>query len=169
MPCWGSWPAGCAAGYEAFWQEGIDDWDLIRLAQRENRLLLSSDTGIFRIGIVRDGEVAVLFVPHGLGKREQLAFVLSRLRLDCRPPRCMACGGSLQEKPLAEVHGRVPQRTLEWVTQFFECVRCGRLFWPGSHWQKIATVLQQSLPSHPTNLPPPAEERQSGQTDPCKC
>ena len=142
-----------AAGYEAFWQEGIDDWDLIRLAQREQRLLLSSDTGIFRIGIVRDGEVAALFVPHGLGKREQLAFVLNRLGLDYRPPRCMACGGRLQEKPLAEVQGRVPQRTCAWVSQFFECTCCGRLFWPGTHWQKIVNVLQQIRPESRSGFP----------------
>jgi len=43
-----------AAGYDASWTEGIDDWDLVRLARREGRVLLSSDTGIFKIGVVRD-------------------------------------------------------------------------------------------------------------------
>jgi uncharacterized protein with PIN domain len=46
-----------AAGYDAWWRADIGDWDLVRLAQREGRLLLTSDTGIFRIGVVRDGDV----------------------------------------------------------------------------------------------------------------
>jgi uncharacterized protein with PIN domain len=131
-----------AAGYDASWREGIDDWDLVRLAQREGSILLSSDTGIFRIGVVRDGEVPALFVPHGLSKREQLAFVLRELGLSPLPPRCMACGGALREVSPEEARPRVPARTFAWVNQFFECERCGRLFWPGSHWLRIADVLR---------------------------
>src|SRR5205823_5854209 len=82
-----------AAGYDACWQEGIHDWDLIRLADREGRILLSSDTGIFRIGIIRDGDQPALFVPHGLRPQSELAFVLHQLVLPLRSPRCMACGG----------------------------------------------------------------------------
>src|SRR5262249_40367538 len=85
-----------AAGYDSFWRAGIDDWDLVRLAQREGRVLLSSDTGIFRIGLVRDGDLPALWVPNRLTTKEsQLAFVLEQLRLGPRPPRCMACGGTL--------------------------------------------------------------------------
>jgi uncharacterized protein with PIN domain len=133
-----------AAGYDACWREGIDDWDLVRLARREGRVLLSSDTGLFRIGVVRDGDVAALFVPHGLGKREQLAFVLKELALSPLPPRCMTCGGALREVPPEQARPRVPPRTFAWVDRFFECQGCGRLFWPGSHWQRIAGALRQA-------------------------
>jgi uncharacterized protein with PIN domain len=133
-----------AAGYDSFWQAGIDDWDLIRLAQREGRILLSSDTGIFRIGIVRDGDLPALFIPHELlTKESQLAFVLQKLSLEPRPPRCMACGGPLIEVPKAQVQDRAPPRTYARVDCFFECGRCGQLFWEGTHWRKIAAVLEQ--------------------------
>jgi hypothetical protein len=49
-----------AAGYDASWQAHIDDWDLIRLARAEGRILLSCDTGIFRIGIIRDGDAGTI-------------------------------------------------------------------------------------------------------------
>jgi uncharacterized protein with PIN domain len=134
-----------AAGYDASWTEGIDDWDLVRLARREGRVLLSSDTGIFKIGVVRDGDVPALFVPHGMGKQEQLAFVVKELRLQPLPPRCMACGGTLREVPPEHAQARVPERTFAWVKQFFECRRCGHLYWPGSHWQRIADTLRQAV------------------------
>jgi uncharacterized protein with PIN domain len=134
-----------AAGYDASWTEGIDDWDLVRQAQREGHLLLSSDTGIFRIGVVRDGDVPALFVPHGLNKSQQLAFVLKELELRPLAPRCMACGGTLIEVPPEQAQARVPPRTFAWVQQFFECQRCGRLFWPGTHWQRIADTLRQAI------------------------
>jgi uncharacterized protein with PIN domain len=133
-----------AAGYDAWWQEGVKDWDLVRLALRTGRILLTSDTGILRIGIVRDGEVPALFVPHGLTKAGQLGFVLRHFQLPVRAPRCMACGGELIEVPKGQVRDRVPARTYAWLEHFYECRRCRQVFWEGTHWQRIAARLQQA-------------------------
>jgi hypothetical protein len=130
-----------AAGFDASWRADIDDWELIRHARREGRLLLSSDTGIFRIGIVRDGDVPALLIPHGLGKVDQLRFVLARLGLKPGPPRCMACGGRLVEVPKEEVRDRAPPRSYAWLDRFFECERCRQLFWEGTHWRRIQVAL----------------------------
>jgi uncharacterized protein with PIN domain len=65
-----------AAGSDASWQSPLDDWDLVRLAQREGRVLLTSDPGIVRIGMVRAGDVPGLLIPTGLALREQLGYVL---------------------------------------------------------------------------------------------
>jgi uncharacterized protein with PIN domain len=133
-----------AAGYDAFWQEGIDDWDLIRQARDEGSILLSCDTGIFRIGIVRDGEVRALQLPHRLRTEEQLAFVLRHIGLPVRDAaRCMACGGELRAVPKEHMNGKVPPRSYQWATQFWECQRCRQPFWQGTHWQRIAKVLEQ--------------------------
>jgi uncharacterized protein with PIN domain len=139
-----------AAGYDAWWQAGIDDWDLIRLADRDGRVLLTADTGIFQIGIIRDGEVPGLLIPSGMTKRDQLAFVLRQLELPPREPRCMACGGALVEVAKEQVRDRVPPRSFAWMEHFYQCTRCGRLLWEGSHWQRIAHTLQQVQiqPSH---------------------
>jgi uncharacterized protein with PIN domain len=131
-----------AAGYDASWHAHIADWDLIRVSRREGRVLLSSDTGIFRIGIIRDGDLPALFIPHGLCKQEQLVHVLSRLNLRLSEPRCMACGGALVEVPRDQVRDRVPPRSFAWVDQVYECSRCGQLFWQGTHWQRIAAALK---------------------------
>ena len=133
-----------AAGYDAVWRADIDDWDLIRLAEREGRWLLTSDTGIFRVGVVRDGDVPALFIPHGLTRHQQLAFVLHQLRLAPRAPRCMACGGELREVPKEQARDRAPPRSFARQEHFYECGRCGKLFWEGTHWQRIAQVLQQT-------------------------
>jgi uncharacterized protein with PIN domain len=131
-----------AAGYDTSFRADIDDWGLIRQALGEGRILLSSDTGIFRVGVVRDGDVPALFIPHGLGKREQLAFVLRHFGLPLSEPRCMACGGPLKEISREQVRGRAPARTFAWLEHFYECARCGRLFWEGTHWQRIADELR---------------------------
>jgi uncharacterized protein with PIN domain len=132
-----------AAGYDAAWRKDWDDWDLIRFCQRENSILLTSDTGIFRIGIVRDGELPALWIPHGLRKTEQLDYVLQKLNLPIREPRCMACGGGLAEVPKDQVRGQVPARSYDWLDHFYQCTRCGKIFWQGTHWQRIMEELNR--------------------------
>jgi uncharacterized protein with PIN domain len=146
-----------AAGYDAAWQKHIADPELVRLARREGRVLLSSDTGIFKIGIVRDGDVPALMVPHGLTVQEQLAHVLKGLGLPLRAARCMACGGSLREVSKEQVGERVPPRTYARVDRYWECERCGQLFWHGTHWERIAAQLRGlDIPSADAAPEPPA-------------
>jgi uncharacterized protein with PIN domain len=132
-----------AAGYDASWQAHVEDWDLVRQAIREKSVLLTSDTGIFRIGIVRDDEVPALLIPTGLKVAEQLRFVLEKLELEVLEPRCMACGGMLAEVPKEHVRGNVPPRTFDWLDHFYRCQRCQRVFWQGTHWRRISERLDQ--------------------------
>lgn len=134
-----------AAGYDAFWQEGIDDSDLVRRAKAEGWTVLSSDGDVFAFAVVRDGMVPSLFVPRGLGVQEQLAFVMRQLGLALREPRCMACGGELVEVAKETVRDRVPPQSLAHHERFWECERCRQVFWHGTHWQRISERLGEAV------------------------
>jgi uncharacterized protein with PIN domain len=132
-----------AAGYDASWRPDIKDWDLVRQSVREKSVLLTCDTGIFQIGIVRDGEVPGILIATSLKVTEQLRFVLEKLKLDVLQPRCMACGGMLTEVAKEKVRGKVPSRTFDWLDHFYQCQGCQRIFWQGTHWQRIRQQLEQ--------------------------
>ena len=132
-----------AAGYDAAWQEGIDDADLVRRALAQGRILLTCDVELVRHGAVRSGRVRALLLPHGLQKVEQLRFVFERLGLQRGPPRCMACGGRLQAIPKESARPEVPARTFQWCEAYFRCGRCAKVFWRGTHWRKIEAVLDR--------------------------
>jgi len=133
-----------AAGYDASWREDIDDGELVRQARRESRVVLSSDHGVFRFGVVRDGEVQALFVPIGWSPQDQLAFVLHERKLPLRSPRCMRCSGPLVCVPKEQARDRVPAGTFARQDEFYQCLRCGHFFWHGSHWPRIAAALQRA-------------------------
>ncbi|MGF1579082.1 MAG: Mut7-C RNAse domain-containing protein [Gemmataceae bacterium] len=130
-----------AAGYDSFWQEGIDDGELVLLSQREDRILISCDTGIFKRGLVRDGVVSSLQLPNSLGTQEQLQRVMEHFQLFVREPRCMACSGEIREVPKELVQDKVPERTYERIDQFWQCTQCEQPFWQGTHWTAISEVL----------------------------
>jgi uncharacterized protein len=135
-----------AAGYDASWHDGIDDGDLVRLARAEGRIVLSSDGDVFAFALVRDVHMPALFVPRGLAVEGQLAHVLREMGLPLREPRCMACGGELTELTKEEAAGRVPPRSLAFHDRFWACLGCGKVFWHGTHWRKIAETLRQAAP-----------------------
>jgi uncharacterized protein with PIN domain len=133
-----------AAGHDASWHDGIDDADLVRLARAEGRTVLSSDGDVFEFAQVRDGVVPALFVPRSQTIQDQLAHVLRGLRLPLREPRCMACGGELAELAKEAAAGRVPPRSLAFHDRFWGCVGCGKVFWHGTHWERIVSRLQDA-------------------------
>jgi uncharacterized protein with PIN domain len=53
----------------------------------------------------------------------------------------MSCGGALRAVAKDEVIERIPPRTRRWKDDYFVCAGCGTLFWPGTHWEKIARRL----------------------------
>jgi hypothetical protein len=130
-----------AAGYDAAWREGIDDAELVRRALADDRILLTADTGIMEHGAVRSGRIRALLVPNDVGKVEQLRFVVRALGLDRREPRCMACGGRLDRIPKESARPEAPPRTYVWCEEFYRCRRCAKLFWRGTHWDRIESRL----------------------------
>src|SRR5262245_24081148 len=127
-------------GYDATFDAAIDDADLVRLAEREKRTLVSSDGLIFERRVLKNGTVSGLFLPRGMKLLGQVEFVVRTLGLGVRDPKCMTCGGDLAVVARDAVGDRVPARSLVWATEFFECSRCGRVFWNGTHWRRISAV-----------------------------
>jgi uncharacterized protein with PIN domain len=131
-----------AAGHDASFDVGIDDGHLVRRCVEEARVLLSSDGGIFLRNAVKNGQVRALFVPRATPPEEQLAFVLRELGLDVEDARCMACSGELDVAAKADVRNDVPPRSFEAFDEFWRCRACAKVYWHGTHWQRIRNVVR---------------------------
>lgn len=134
-----------AAGYDTYYaREGTDvsDGFLTRKALDEGRILLSSDGGFLERGPVRDARVTFLRVPH-LPLEEQLRLVADRFALIRHQSRCMECNGELDAVPPDTVAGRLPPKVIGAHEEYFLCRGCGRVFWHGSHWERIGGRLER--------------------------
>jgi uncharacterized protein len=130
-----------AAGYEAEVSGHAGD-ALVQEARRDGSSLLTTDARLWDRRLVRDGEVAALWLPSGLDVVRQLGMVLRDLELSPRAPRCMACGGTLRPVEKSDVADRIPPRTARWKDTYFVCDRCDRLLWEGTHWERIQERLR---------------------------
>jgi uncharacterized protein with PIN domain len=130
-----------AAGYEADWQPYISDDDLLRQARAIPATVLTTDGMLMERRLLRDGLIPSFWLPPTLSIREQLALVFREFGLTLRGPRCMSCGGELRPGDKEALHHRIPPRTYRWRDEYFVCTRCDKLFWHGTHWQRIAGTL----------------------------
>lgn len=132
-----------AAGYDTYYaREGTDvsDGFLTAKALEEGRVLLTSDGGFLERKPVRDGSVGLLLVPHA-PLEGQLRLVARSFDLARGESRCMGCNGELRTVTPGAVSERVPPGVRRAHDEFFVCMRCERVFWHGSHWERISGRL----------------------------
>jgi len=93
---------------------------------------------------LRDIE-GVLFIRNDR-EFEQLKELISSLRIgidELRPfSRCSLCNVDLLEIPMEAAFGAVPDYVLETASNFRKCPKCARVYWPGSHRQKMFDKLE---------------------------
>jgi hypothetical protein len=134
-----------AAGYEAEWLEDRGTDELLRRARTRGATLLTTDSRMMERTVVRDGTVAAQWLPSDLPRTAQLRMLMRDLGLKVLDPRCMSCGGELRAVAKEEVADRIPPRTAKWKDEYFVCSGCDRLFWQGTHWERIARRLAELL------------------------
>jgi hypothetical protein len=132
-----------AAGYDAWWEEGIDDEHFLREARRLGATALTTDSMLMERRVLRDRLIPSLWLPPTLSMADQLALVFREFRLVRLAPRCMRCGGALRRVDKEALRERIPPRTFRWLDEYFVCERCDQLFWHGTHWLKIQRRLDE--------------------------
>ncbi len=88
-------------------------------------------------------------IVTGEDLHEQLRQVLEQEGV-CPDPdlfltRCLICNVPVREATPEKVAGRVPERIFDKVAVFHECPVCGRIYWQGSHADRIKSKLQNIL------------------------
>ncbi len=118
---------------------GTIDADIAARAVREERILLSRDRGLLRHRILSHGHLVRHQDPE-----QQLAEIIRLYGLEhCLRPfsRCMACNGDLQRVDKEKILHLLEPLTRKYYHEFHRCTRCGRIYWPGSHRQRMERLL----------------------------
>ena len=134
-------------GYDALFINGLDDNELVRIALREGRVLLTKDTGILRRGVAFTGKIKVVLIKAEK-VREQLRQVVETLHLesDLDPfSLCIECNEPLIPREKEEVRDLVPPYVLQTQEQYVQCPGCNRIYWRGTHWQRMNEELEELL------------------------
>ena len=133
-------------GYDAAFEPRLSDGLLVFRALREGRVLLTRDVELTRRRLITTGQVEAVLLT-GDQVQDQLRQVRQELDLDdgAAMSRCLECNVPLQQRDPATVAHRVPPYVRATQQRFSECPRCARVYWPGTHWERMRAQLQRAL------------------------
>ncbi|MGO4476876.1 Mut7-C RNAse domain-containing protein [Massilia sp. 2TAF26] len=130
------------AGFDTIYDNSLSGDQVEALAADQERVVLTRDRALLkRRGIdfgcyVRaqrpEAQLHDLFEHFGLAER-------------ARPfTRCLHDNAPLRSVAKAEVLDRLPPQVAAVQDEFNTCDLCGRVYWKGSHWQRMSAVLARA-------------------------
>lgn len=132
-------------GYDSKYEPDIQDDDLINLARKEQRIIISRDENLVKKALKLD--IKSIF----LGKKEetkQFREIIDKLNLKIIEingdrARCPLCNTKTKSVDKDNVKDKVPVKILEQNKKFWECENCGKIFWEGSHIRNLQKFVRE--------------------------
>ena len=133
------------AGFDTIFINDLDDNRLVRLALSEERVLLTKDTQILKRRVATTGRLKVILIESEEVKA-QLRQVVKTLNLGDRIKPftlCLECNQPLVPREKEDVKELVPSYVFQTQTQYMQCPACHRVYWRGTHWQRMSRELER--------------------------
>jgi hypothetical protein len=125
-------------GFDTFYESYIDDADLVDIAYRENRIILTRDVDLTN----RKKAEQFLWIKS-TNHKEQIKQVINEFNLnDKKKPlsRCLVCNEQLNPIDKEEVEDIVPEYTYKTQNEFYKCSGCGKIYWPATHVESMKDI-----------------------------
>lgn len=130
-------------GHDVEYSNRLDDSELLTIAKKEQRILLTRDFELYQRGVAKEVDA---FYVEGQTEEERLTELAKRfgikLEIDMATSRCPKCNTQVKPVSKEEVASRVEESTFEHYTEFWECPKCGQVYWQGAHWTRIRETLK---------------------------
>jgi uncharacterized protein with PIN domain len=130
-------------GFDAAWEADVSDAELVRGALDEGRWILTRDRAL-----PVEWRVAPIHVVASETTGDQLQEVVRAFDLAprVRPfARCSRCNALIAPLDAARARPLVPARVADAQTRFFGCPGCGRVYWEGTHVERMRRVIERVL------------------------
>lgn len=131
------------AGFDTLYDNHYHDSDIEAIAAREGRVVLTRDRELLKRRTIGHGGYVRALEPaaqlHEVARRFGLAHAARPFSL------CLRCNAPLRPVDRHAVRSRVPEMAWSRHERFNTCDVCRRVFWAGTHWQRMRKLLQQAL------------------------
>lgn len=130
-------------GFDALYRNDYADARLAQISRQQERILLTRDHGLLKRALVTHG-----YYVRSEDPKEQIIEILRRFDLwhSIRPlSRCLRCNGLLEPVSKADVLDEIPARTRLYYDAFSRCTHCQRIYWRGSHFERMIRFVEQTM------------------------
>lgn len=122
---------------------GASDERVTEIAAKEHRTVLTKDLSFFNKLPLGSAYFVKAETPN-----DQLLEVLLTFpswRVSEPMSRCTICNSLIQEVDKTSIKNRVDQKTYNIYDIFYECPGCHRIYWEGSHFEKLQGEIKNVL------------------------
>lgn len=132
----------CVNDYDL--QPEEEDEFLLDRAEKDSRILITRDKELHRRAFKRNLE-SILLEEEEIPKQmfEVSKSLGKEIEIELDFSRCPVCNGEIEPVDKEEVEEDVPGPVLEENQRFWKCESCGKVYWPGSHWEKIEETAKK--------------------------
>lgn len=132
-------------GFDTLYENNYSDKAIAEIAEKDARVVLTRDIGLLKQKMVQWG-----YWLRSQRSEEQLAEVIRyyKLRPKFRPlTRCLACNGIIEKTSKESVWDQLPPKTRQYYHEFYQCSSCRRVYWKGSHYERMQAFIRAIEPS----------------------
>lgn len=126
-------------GFDSRYDNQFTDKEIIQMAAQEQRIILTRDREMLKNNAVTHG-----YYLRSQNSQEQLMEVIDRFNLasQIKPfSRCMVCNSILEAVNKLEVLGQLKDQTKEDFNEFYRCKKCRKIYWKGSHYERMLRMI----------------------------
>jgi len=132
-------------GHDVEYSSKLDDDQLLTIAKKERRILLTRDLELYQQATAKGIDA---FYLEGKTEAEKLAQLAQRfsiqLEIDMTTSRCPKCNTRVKLISKEKVANKVEKSTFSYYNEFWECTKCGQIYWQGAHWTRIRKTLEKA-------------------------
>jgi uncharacterized protein len=130
-------------GFDTRYEKDLSDREIVNISLSEKRAILTRDRGLLKTKEVTHGHWIRESKPT-----EQLREVIQVFNLNnsFHPfSRCLECNGVLVEVQMEDIDNMLPERTREYYRNFRKCPVCNRVYWEGSHYERMKKFVENVI------------------------
>ncbi len=128
-------------GFDTYYANNfLDDNDLLKIAEKENRLLITRDKELVYNAKRRNLKVIQIKTTN---IDEQLKTLFQNFNLDesLFLSRCLLCNTLVKPIDKKEIKDKVPKHVFENNENFWYCKNCNKYYWKGTHFENMKNRL----------------------------
>lgn len=127
-------------GFDTFYKNNYRQGELVDLSLSEKRTILTKDKSVLKRTDVTHG----YFVRHtDVDNQVKETIIRFDLQKDIKEfTRCMECNELLRLIEKETIIDQIPPKVAEWQDKFYRCSNCNKIYWQGTHHQKMNSFIQ---------------------------
>ncbi len=130
-------------GFDTLYQNNFTDKQIVRIAKEQERIVLTRDIGLLKHKSIQRGYWLRSQQPVAQAREVVQRFSLEN---NIRPfTRCLSCNGLIQPVNKQDIISQLPANTTIYFHEFYQCWDCKKVYWKGSHYERMFRYVDEIL------------------------